>query len=313
MPLSFSDEAYIVKALYLYVVSRHYVTADALNRRVAQLAGNPPSKKIFSQVKTSDQNLKDWLPHYRKAILEVLARDDVPIAPIIERHHALLTRQEVSETHEDHSFFLDPFEIERKVFANPDRRKNVIGQYCGFWRVYRLNTDSDETNPRINRSFLTIWSGTEEVAQEQGVPWFKLFFRSEGTSEPTRRATGAVFPVSERLFFLGSRVSDDRPYVAAMVWPYGDAERGQIKHRRVSGGLTFLANSHGEQITAYVIAKFVEGSHNMDKATFRDRRDQEVEAINVLDPAQLLDELTPEELDKLIGRSKKLVFTIRQA
>jgi hypothetical protein len=210
------------------------------------------------------------------------------------------------------AYYVDEHGIEAHAYANaPQKKTNVLGQFAGFWRLYRLGTGS-ESQVRINQSLLNIHVQRRGVTSASGIPWFKMYFEGDRSGDAAlRQAVGPVFPISERLVFLGHRLSEERPFVTSMVWPFSDPESSEIRHRQKSGGLAYLSNSHGDQIASYTIAKFVPQTEAMDDAAFKAAKDQETQRVRSYAPEELANELAPAEIEELVSRSKKLVFSIR--
>ena len=313
MPLSFDDQLFIVKSLSLYAVLRGYVTDSEIDREVQELAGRSPGKR-FKQAHPNPANARDWLPHYTTAVLALFERKAIPVSAVIGRQLADLRATVASQpSDEERAYYIDDHGIEASVYAEPALKAKVLGQYAGFWRLYRFATGS-EASTRVNLSLLNIHSGRQGITSRDGMPWFKLYFEgdSSGHAGP-RRAAGAVFPIAERLIFLGQRISANSPFITSMTWPYSDPDRSEVTHRQKSGGLAYLNNSDGDQIASYTIAKFVTGTEAMDEATFRSVRDQETARVRSYAPEELADDLSAADISELTAKSRKLVFTNRDA
>ena len=313
MSLSFDDQLFIVKSLGLYAVLRGHVSDAEIDRRVRDLAGKSPGKR-FKQAHPNPGNARDWLPHYTKAILELFAEKSVPVTTVIARQLADLRAHVANHTaDEERAYYIDDHGIEARVYSDAGQKSKVLNQYAGFWRLYRLATGSED-KIRINRSVLNIHTSRQGITSEVGMPWFKIYFEGDNSGDASmRRAAGAVFPISERLVFLGQRISSNTPFVTSMTWPYSDPDSTDVVHRQKSGGLAYLNNSHGDQIASYTVAKFVTGTEAMDDASFKAVRDQETSRVRSYAPDELKDEFTSEEIDELAAKSRKLVFTNRDA
>ena len=322
--LSSEAELFLVKSLGMYAVLRGWANENEIDRRVAEIAGEDPGKR-FKQARPSAANAEKWLPHYRQAILEVFDARETPADPLVARQLAALRAHVGVETEDQEdtiAFFLDEFGIEAHVYPERDRRTNlngtkqrVLAQYGGLWRLYRLSRRIQAPGDiLINRSLLSIHMARRNVSSPQGMPWFRLYFegQTEGKVAP-RRAVGPVFPIGERLIFLGHRISKDHPWLATMVWSYSDPDDSHIGHLQDGSGLAFLSNSQAEQIAAYVVAKFVPDTHAMDEASLRALVERDRPGIRTYRPQELGEELSEREIGDLVAKSGRLVFSNREA
>jgi hypothetical protein len=182
-------------------------------------------------------------------------------------------------------FFLNPLAI-RAALSQGDQFNRFMEMYEGCWRIFRPSS-AITGGSGVNRWFLNIKPRRGLEAIEQPAPLFSYYFREEhGKEEPgmgvedRSKVVGLVFPMAERVSFLGKRLSSFNPHLVAMIWPMRETRKGHVRHAL---GLSLIPNARREHVASYVWASFIDGSDHWNDETYERRRREEIDAVGRYD------------------------------
>ncbi len=202
----------------------------------------------------------------------------------------------LSDHHRDDRtpFFLDPFSIRDNLNQGRDSFDRFMSRYEGCWRILRPSSAADGAKA-VNRGFLNIRLKSVLDRTQQAAPTFSYYFREElghGVDE-VGKAVGLLFPMAERVNFLGQRLSSFNPHLVSMVWPVREARRGHATH---AVGLSLIPNARRDHVASYVWASFIEGSELWDRDTYVQRRQEEIGSVTRYDMDKEEDRATVAEI-----------------
>jgi len=179
-------------------------------------------------------------------------------------------------------FFLSASGIGDYLASDP--KPGFLPNYAGCWRVFRYSSDALRTS--INQCFLNI--RPERVLRRDGrrAPQFSFYYR-EGRlrlDDIPGKITGFVFPIVDRVTFIGRRDSEKNPQVFTMVLPAPERRLsappdGGMPRVTRAWGLMMGPNASTEHTASFCYALRLDKSETWDETTYHERRLDELAAV----------------------------------
>jgi hypothetical protein len=163
--------------------------------------------------------------------------------------------------------------------------EEILRHYQGCWQVYRLSSRSSTTAPgeKVNVGFLNI--KPLQLMRKLGlvVPEFSLYQRSEEDGDAFQasnpgKISGALLYNGGYITLVGERSGRGFAKIGMLTW----AHVGNIfeEHETTIFGLSCIPNSDGRRIIgAYLIARFISGSDELNEDKYRSTREIELKKI----------------------------------
>lgn len=206
----------------------------------------------------------------------------------------------ISEAHK----FLNDHAIKSAYWSEPGFLKRFLERHAGFWRVFRISTETKPEDIDLSVGLLSIWP---EAALKGPAPHFVFYHRSRfGDDTDYVRVSGEIIVVSGGLYLVGARSGDGTIFVMSFPFENVGNTEAASDHRRSAWGLVLMTSASGVKIAAHVRALYIPQTMALGEK-FEEEKNRYRQEIGVKKLADLaaLSWISQKELDDLIEFSRR--------
>jgi hypothetical protein len=218
--------------------------------------------------------------------------------------------------------FIDQLGLRRAGYREQSINQ-ILEYYGGCWDLYRLATASTRERVRINRAFLNIKPQAVMRLEKKTIAEFSIHQRSEEPEQTARgprnatKVSGVITHTQRYITLLGEReeFGGELGNVGLLTWPYPDINKPAKDNTRFAG-VSLVPNSAGNEIAAYFVASFVDGSHQYTGAQYDEERSKRQANVGTFDWRNLRKDLKSEvrqSVDDLIEASASHLVFVHEA
>jgi hypothetical protein len=269
------EKALVLKCLMSYLAGKDNSAIEHIAKEAGGGEQTQANIRSFMRLNAGPDALRVGYNLFRGPSLKYLAQRAISLPPEMRTLAAALSDQD--EDTLEMPFFLNPVGIAGVLEALHLSHENFYSSYQGAWHIYRYSSDGKHPNI-VNRNFLNFKPRLKANQSTGDAPRFSMYFREGRNRGAVGKIVGSVFPLAERVTFLGWRWSTFNQYLFSMVWPI---DRGVLEEGvRVedSFGLTLMPNATGDHVASYVYAKRIAPSADW-ASNYEDERDKEIELV----------------------------------
>jgi hypothetical protein len=281
-----NEQALLLKALITYLTG---VNSHAFDAIAALAADDHPGMsksemvtvaRSFVRLNARTDALNDGRRFLTKAALNFAARTQTPLPPEMQAVCRRLSDNNQFDEGFTTPFFVDTAGIASFIETLSPKQQQVFTSYAGFWRLYRFSTDA--MRPKlVNRSFMMIKFKDTVDSPLKSAPRFSLYARHGRNRDGRAKLAGHVFPLSERLTFVGARLGAFNQHLFSMVWTIDEGVFDTDGFPTHAHGLSLGPNGLQAHIASYVYAKRIVGTEELVSGPDYERlRDEEIAAVH---------------------------------
>lgn len=269
------EKALVLKCLISYLAGKDNSAIEHIAREAGDGEKNQASIRSFMRLNAGPDALSTGYSLFSAPTQRYLQQRSITLPPEMRTLAASLVEQD--EDALEMPFFINPIGVGGSMEALHLGQENFYASYQGGWHIYRRS--SDPKSPQfVNRSFLNI-KPLQVASQSMGAaPRFSLYFREGRNRGAVGKIVGSVFPLAERVTFLGWRWSTFNRYLFSMVWPTDSGALEEGVRVEDSVGLAMMPNATGDHVASYVYAKRIAASATW-AANYEEERDNEIRLV----------------------------------